>query len=106
MKTYAEINEEAERLAPKGEGFTDFVLGYCEGYQNAPSIEWLPISEYHDDNPLVMRWHKIWKCPVCVSYNPGRHNELLNWIEGTKTHAWPEEAFLPFYALIPQPPEQ
>lgn len=67
--------------------------------------EWVPIAQYPDkDIPLVMRWHKLWKCPVAVQHRRAYADNGCEWLGGTRDNTWPEEAFEPFFQVLPQPP--
>jgi len=65
--------------------------------------EWVPISEYDTEaRNYVMRWHRIWNCPVCVCV--GKGTMAGNWVEKTLTTQWPDNSFEPFFTSIPSPP--
>lgn len=81
--------------------------GFRDGAQWAISLqpEWVPIAQYPDkDIPLVLRWHKLWKCPVAVQHRRAYAENGCEWLGGTRDNTWPEEAFEPFFQYLPQPP--
>lgn len=65
--------------------------------------EWRPI-ETAPRAGVVVRWHKVWNCPVAVERNLGRLSEALEWITACKSNSWPEEAFTPYWQPLPEPP--
>lgn len=66
-------------------------------------MEWLPISEYKPER-VVIRWHKIWKCPIAVFLKTtGPHTG--QWLEKTLGCSWPEMAFHPTFATMPECPK-
>jgi hypothetical protein len=65
---------------------------------------WLPIAQYPKDNPVVERWHKIYKCTVSVKHRRA-YSDQCEWITGTLDNTWPEEAFAPFFKSLPTPPK-
>lgn len=73
-------------------------------------LEWRPISEAPKDETTIVRWHRIWKCPVAVQRNNERYPGYPEWITATRDQTWPEDAFLPFWmpalpaALFPEAP--
>lgn len=67
---------------------------------------WKPIEQYNGNGPII-RWHKIWNCPISVKLSP--KDFQYPWVEVTLTTQWPEEAFLPFYvelSNLPKPQEE
>jgi hypothetical protein len=63
----------------------------------------VPISEYDGTKrDYVMRWHVMWKCPVCVCMGIG--TMAGRWIEKTLTTYWPDEAFEPCFMPLPSSP--
>lgn len=72
--------------------------------------EWRPIAEFTGEGKIV-RWHKFHKCLLTVERVTDEMSaavrEVLGyeWVEATKTTAWPEAAFLPFFTPIPAPPK-
>jgi len=50
----------------------------------------------------VVRWHKLWKCPIAVKYN----FEKNGWIDKTLNTIWPSLAFTNHYMELLQPPEE
>ena len=66
--------------------------------------EWQPIETAPTDETNIIRWHRIWKCPVTVQRNNGRLPGYPEWITGTKDQTWPEDAFLPVWMPLPPAP--
>ena len=57
---------------------------------------WVPITEYDSHaRPYVIRWHKLWKCPICVCM--GKRSMEGSWVEKTLTTHWPNDAFEPVF---------
>jgi hypothetical protein len=60
-------------------------------------------SDMPKDGTVIMRWHKLYKCPIAVYYK--ERTELhLEWVERTMSNSWPEESFAP-EAWMPIPAE-
>lgn len=81
-----------------------FDIGFENG-MNWQKNNWINISEYKqegDKRNKVLRWHKIWKCPVAVFL--GTDEYVGQWLEATLSTVWPEEAFEPFYMNFPSSP--
>lgn len=67
---------------------------------------WQSLTDEQKDGRLIQRWHRAWACPVTVRYKPYKYENGadMDWIEGTLTHRWPEEAFTPHWQPLPDPP--
>lgn len=73
--------------------------------QEETAPRWVPISEYPEHEILkVSRWHKLWKCLVSVEHRRAYAENGCEWLSGTKDNTWPEEAFEPFFMLLPTSP--
>lgn len=44
-------------------------------------------------NKYIIRWHKLWGCPVTVKFND--KYAPCCWINKTRDNSWPEDAFIP-----------
>ncbi|PWC96943.1 hypothetical protein [Azospirillum sp. TSO5] len=73
-------------------------------------LEWRPISEAPKDRTTIVRWHKLWKCPVAVERNDGRFvypfADAPEWVSAGQDKLWPEEAFLPFWKPAGAAPQE
>lgn len=63
---------------------------------------WL-IDDMPKDGTPILRWHKMWKCPIAVRYIPGKFDHP--WIEKTLTTSWPEESFTEHWQPLPAAPK-
>jgi len=51
----------------------------------------------------IIRWHKIWNCPIAVKYNT--EDFVFTWVEKTLAQQWPDAAFRgDVWAEIPKEP--
>lgn len=71
--------------------------------------DWQPISTA-PHGAVVLRWHKIWRCPIAVErVTPIMRRDLpqlLDWIEATRAQTWPEEAFTPHWRPLGFAPQE
>lgn len=69
--------------------------------------EWNNSNMPRNDTKII-RWHKIHKCPIVVFYRPGISKaSQCDWIDGTMSNSWPEEAFIEnLWQPLPKPPQQ
>jgi len=66
-------------------------------------MDWIWSSVPKSKYIPILRWHKIYGCPIAVYYDP-ELNPNMPWITMTKTHMWPEASFLDgVYAKISAP---
>lgn len=85
----------------------DFINTLFAAYQMGLKADrWIPISKYPKSNPVVQRWHRIYKYPVSVYLKIGASTvEGCDWVTGTLDHTWPELAFEPFFQPLPKAPK-
>lgn len=68
--------------------------------------DWQPLETCPMNDTTVLRPHLIWGA-MDVRWKPeGRKDgHRFPWMNGDYTHAWPSEAFLPYWMPLPPPPE-
>ena len=75
-------------------------------------MNWLPIATAPKDGTVILRPHRIWGA-MDVRYITEEHrrHRVLDanipwaWLNGDYTTAWTEDAFLPFWMPLPEPPQ-
>lgn len=110
--TEQEINEASRKYYAQYDGESRDMdvadLAFIAGFKEAISQmqpEWVPIDQYPDKEiPLVMRWHKFWKCPVAVEHRRAYSEPDNEWLDGTRDNTYSETSFEPFFQYLPNPP--
>jgi len=66
---------------------------------------WQPIETYVVKDEAILRPHRIWGAmDVRYKETPTTRGDVWHWVNGDYTTAWPDEAFLPFWMSLPDPP--
>jgi hypothetical protein len=63
-------------------------------------------SEPPKDGTKILRWHKLWQCPIAVKANNLEDSRLtFPWVECSLSTAWPEDSFVKDkWMPLPPPP--
>ena len=96
-----EHNERCDTLAQEAIDQGKKALGIKVAPAKGVWLSWRKSNPPKDRT--IMRWHRVWKCAVPVSWSTDKDLESP-WLCATKTVAWPEEAFFPEWAECLPPP--
>ena len=59
-------------------------------------IKWKTTNVPKKSDRTIIRWHKIYKCPLAVIWRPDKETRPYTpWVDATLCNSWPEESFIP-----------
>jgi hypothetical protein len=64
--------------------------------------QWQPIEAAPRDGTTILVWHRVWKCPISVSYKLNVREDCP-WLEKTLCTVWPDDAFTHWMPMLEPP---
>jgi len=71
--------------------------------------DWQPIETAPTDGTIILRPHVVWGAMAVRHARPDQDESFLKgykWMTSYYSELWPEDAFLPFWMPLPNPPSK